>query len=202
MGSRLSGRRNCIIREEARRYKVITNGLKTEYGYFVRLNNLAIDNIEVETKKGLSLDEMLERAKNILVKSDGNYDEVCIVLDIDEQMGNKKERNNLNRFLENAEESKIPVYLSNESFEVWLLSHKIAVPKGVSKRKVATRLALKEGLLNDARRKDVVEEEITKKSILRALKEVSRLRRVYGDNILKSKPMTNVDLLVDKIKLK
>lgn len=198
----LSGRSNYERREEAKRFKVITNGTKTEVGYFIRLNRLSIDNIEVETKKGFSLDEMLELAQKIIARSNGGYDEVCIVLDIDGQMDTKKEKMKLNKFIEDAKNAKVPVYLSNESFEIWLLSHKITVPKNASKREIATKLALKEGLLDDERRKQVVEEEITVSSIARALVEALRLRKEYGKDIIKSKPTTDVDLLVRKIRLK
>lgn len=190
-------------REEARRFKVITNGVKTEAGYFVRLDKISIDNIEVETGRGkqFSLDGMLELAKKIILKSDGNYDEVCIVLDIDGQMDNKKEREKLKRFLEEAEKAGVPVYLSNESFEVWLLAHKITVSKKVSQRGIATSLAVEEGLLDGERSKWVVDEEITANSVKRALVEAMRLRRTYGDNILKDKPTTEVDLFVKKVRL-
>lgn len=198
----LIGRSNYERREEAKRFKVITNGTKTEVGYFIRLNRLSIDNIEVETKKGFSLDEMLELAQKIIARSNGGYDEVCIVLDIDGQMDTKKEKIKLNKFIEDAKNAKVPVYLSNESFEIWLLSHKITVPKNASKREIATKLALKEGLLDDERRKQVVEEEITVSSIARALVEALRLRKEYGKDIIKSKPTTDVDLLVRKIRLK
>ena len=198
----LIGRSNYERREEAKRFKVITNGTKTEVGYFIRLNRLSIDNIEVETKKGFSLDEMLELAQKIIARSNGGYDEVCIVLDIDGQMDTKKEKIKLNKFIEDAKNAKVPVYLSNESFEIWLLSHKITVPKNASKREIATKLALKEGLLDDERRKQVVEEEITVSSIARALVEALRLRKEYGKDITKSKPTTDVDLLVRKIRLK
>ena len=198
----LIGRSNYERREEAKRFKVITNGTKTEVGYFIRLNRLSIDNIEVETKKGFSLDEMLELAQKIIERSNGGYDEVCIVLDIDGQMDTKKEKIKLNKFIEDAKNAKVPVYLSNESFEIWLLSHKITVPKNASKREIATKLALKEGLLDDERRKQVVEEEITVSSIARALVEALRLRKEYGKDITKSKPTTDVDLLVRKIRLK
>ncbi len=198
----LIGRSNYERREEAKRFKVITNGTKTEVGYFIRLNRLSIDNIEVETKKGFSLDEMLELAQKIIARSNGGYDEVCIVLDIDGQMDTKKEKIKLNKFIEDAKNAKVPVYLSNESFEIWLLSHKITVPKNASKREIATKLALEEGLLDDERRKQVVEEEITVSSIARALVEALRLRKEYGKDITKSKPTTDVDLLVRKIRLK
>lgn len=190
-------------REEARRFKVITNGVKTEAGYFVRLDKISIDNIEVETGRGkqFSLDGMLELAKKIILKSDGNYDEVCIVLDIDGQMNNKKEREKLKRFLEEAEKAGVPVYLSNESFEVWLLAHKITVSKKVSQRGIAASLAIEEGLLDGERSKWVVDEEITANSVKRALVEAMRLRRIYGDNILKDKPTTEVDLFVKKVRL-
>ncbi len=198
----LIGRSNYERREEAKRFKVITNGTKTEVGYFIRLNRLSIDNIEVETKKGFSLDEMLELAQKIIARSNGGYDEVCIVLDIDGQMDTKKEKIKLNKFIEDAKNAKVPVYLSNESFEIWLLSHKITVPKNASKREIATKLALEEGLLDGERRKQVVEEEITVRSIARALVEALRLRKEYGKDITKSKPTTDVDLLVRKIRLK
>ena len=198
----LIGRSNYERREEAKRFKVITNGTKTEVGYFIRLNRLSIDNIEVETKKGFSLDEMLELAQKIIARSNGGYDEVCIVLDIDGQMDTKKEKIKLNKFIEDAKNAKVPVYLSNESFEIWLLSHKITVPKNASKREIATKLALEEGLLDGERRKQVVEEEITVRSIARALVEALRLRKEYGNDITKSKPTTDVDLLVRKIRLK
>ena len=198
----LIGRSNYERREEAKRFKVITNGTKTEVGYFIRLNRLSIDNIEVEAKKGFSLDEMLEFAQKIIARSNGGYDEVCIVLDIDGQMDTKKEKIKLNKFIEDAKNAKVPVYLSNESFEIWLLSHKITVPRNASKREIATKLALKEGLLDDERRKQVVEEEITVSSIARALVEALRLRKEYGKDITKSKPTTDVDLLVRKIRLK
>lgn len=195
-------RPNYKKREEAKRFKIITNGTKTEAGYFVRLNRLSTDNIEVETKKGFSLDEMLKSAQKIIAKSDGGYDEVCIVLDIDEQMDTKKEKARLKKFIENAKDAGVPVYMSNESFEIWLLSHKITVPKSASKREIATKLALKEGLLDGERRKEVVEEEITIGSVKHALMETSRLRKEYGEDITKSKPMTDVDLLVSRVRLK
>lgn len=198
----LANRLNYERREEAKRFKIITNGIKTETGYFVRLNRLSADNIEVETKKGFSLDEMLKLARRIIIRSNGSYDEVCIVLDIDGQMDTKKEKKKLYKFMEGAKSARVPVYLSNESFEIWLLSHKITVPRNASKREIATNIALREGLLNDERRKQVVEEEITASSITHALIEASRLRKEYGKEVTKSKPMTDVDLLVRKIRLK
>lgn len=141
----LSGRRR-----EARRFKVVTNGLKTELGYFVRLDKISSDVIEVEVEKGFSLGGMLDRAKRF---KDGGaeYDEVCIVLDVDEQMDNKRSSQNLKKFLEDAMAEGIPVYLSNESFEVWLVAHVMTVPKSAGKREEATRLALENGLLDGER---------------------------------------------------
>lgn len=194
------GPTGAVRRGEARRFKVITNGLKTEYQYFTVLNRLSLDVIEPETKKGLSLDDMLSLAEQFISRGGGNYDEVCIVLDIDDQMGSKRNRVNLEGFLEEAGAMNVPVYLSNESFEVWLLAHVVTVPKQAENRKVATSLAIQNGLLDNERRKNIVEGVITPESVSRALAEADRLRRTYGDRIMRHKPTTDVDKLVKKVR--
>lgn len=194
------GRMSEGHRREAKRFKIITDGLKTEEGYFVRLNELSFDTVETVTKKGFSLDEMLEEAKKI--KAFGaDYDEVCIVLDIDDRLKSRRSKRNLVSFLGDAENAGVPVYLSNESFEVWLLAHKMIVPKRAWKREEATKLAISSGLLDGERHKNVVFEEINSNNVRRALIENDRLRKAYGNNLLKSKPMTDVDKIVGKIEL-
>ena len=103
--------------------------------------------------------------------------------------------------LKTAWEAGVSVYLSNESFEVWLLAHAISVPKRAGKRAEATRLALKQGLLDDRRKKEVVADVISANSIRKALLEVKRLRKEYGGDVLRVKPMTDVDKIVEKVEL-
>ena len=187
-------------RREAKRIKVITDGLKTEFGYFTRLNQLSIDIVEPLARRGFSLDDMLSEAKKIK-ESGADYDEVCIAVDIDERLDSKRGRQNLEKFLETAREAGVPVYLSNESFEVWLLAHAISVPKRAGKRGEATRMALKQGLLDGRRKKEVVADAISVKSVQKALLEIRRLRKEYGEDVLRVKPMTDVDKMVEKIEL-
>lgn len=191
-----------IRQEQAKRYFVITNGVRTETDYFFWLNDIAYDTIDVKSDKGLSLDDMLEIAERIQKKVADDYDGIIIVLDIDDQLDSKKSKKNLKKFLAHAKAIGVTVCLSNESFEIWLLAHKVTVPKDAGDRKKATKQAISEGLLDPSNKKSIVDGALKGTDISHALKETSRLRRTYSENILKCKPGTDVDRFVGKVKLK
>ena len=93
------------------------------------------------------------------------------------------------------------VCLSNESFEIWLLAHKITIPKDVGNRKKAARQAIDEGILDPGNKKSIVGGALACSDIGHALREADRLRRTYSENILKRKPGTDVDKFVGRIRL-
>ena len=140
---------------------------------------------------------MLETA--IKIKKNSDYDEVSIVMDIDQARKDKKEKSNLIDFLTKAEEAGIPVYLSNECFEVWLDCHKITLSRQAAKRKEAQRLARECGMIYEDANKEVNDKEVTKENIERAIKEAARLRKIFGSDILKDAPTTDIDKLMSKI---
>lgn len=187
-------------REQAKRFLVITNGVRTESDYFYWLNNYAYDIIEVSTDSGLSLDDILDRAERAK-DAEEKYDGIAIVLDIDDQLNDKRSKKNLKQFLSRAKDLDALVCLSNESFEVWLLAHKTTVPKKAGERKVAQELAIQLKILDSKNKKSILDEALQPEDVSRALKEAIRLRKAYSKNILKRKPGTDADLFVGKIRL-
>lgn len=193
----LRGRGECKSRNERKRFKIVTNGILTEFGYFTYVGKIANDIIDIKPCHGKSLDEILGIA--IKIKNNSDYDEVDIVIDVDQARKDKKEQSNLIDFLAKAEEAGILVYLSNECFEVWLDCHKITLSRQAAKREEAQRLAIECGMIYEDAKKEVNVGEVTKKNIERAIKEAIRLRRAFGDNILKDAPTTDIDKLMSKI---
>ena len=89
--------------EVAKRYFVITNGTCTEADYFHWLNDCAYDNIEVYTKKGMSLNRMLEAVEEAKEASE-EYDGIVIVLDIDDRLDGKTSKKKLEKFLKRTKD--------------------------------------------------------------------------------------------------
>lgn len=183
----------------AKRFLVVTNGQKTERDYFDYLNRIAYDVIEVKTNgRGYSLEKMLDDAKAAIQSND--FDCVAIVMDVDEYKSSKKNIKKITDFMKEAEANGIEVYLSNESFEIWLCAHKIAISNKLKKREQAAKAAKEAGMTEGNRGKAVVESEITQENINKAINEVARLRKANKNKrSFFYKPSTDVDLLVRKI---
>ncbi len=181
------------------RFLIVTDGVVTERGYFERVKYLTRDSIRIVARSSKDIDELVNIA--LVMKSNSDYDFVAVVCDIDQRLQNNKTRETLERAIKLAEQNQIIICLSHESFEVWLLAHFGNVSSRAKERNQAQEMALKKGIVRGRDGKVVVREIITKESILVALKEVERMRKVYGSDILTSAPMTDVDMIVKKIRL-
>ncbi len=188
--------RDRCSREEANRYLVVTDGRITETSYFERLNRLSKDVIIVESVKHFK--DLVRVALRMM--SNGNYDSVFIVCDIDEHCKNANNRVSFEELLGEARKKHIIPLCSHESFEVWLLCHKMLVTAEARDRKNAQRMAEDLGLLRGKNAKLIADETVTVETIALASEEAKRLRRVYGDNVLDDGPTTDVDGLIDLLK--
>ena len=173
-------RDRSFFRDLCQRFLIVTDGVVTERGYFERVKYLTRDSIRIVARSSKDIDELVNIA--LAMKSNSDYDFVAVVCDIDQRLQNNKTRETLERAIKLAEQNQIIICLSHESFEVWLLAHFGNVSSRAKERNQAQEMALKE-------------------SILVALKEVERMRKVYGSDILSSAPMTDVDMIVKKIRL-
>ena len=192
-------RDRSFFRDLCQRFLIVTDGVVTERGYFERVKYLTRDSIRIVARSSKDIDELVNIA--LAMKSNSDYDFVAVVCDIDQRLQNNKTRETLERAIKLAEQNQIIICLSHESFEVWLLAHFGNVSSRAKERNQAQEMALKKGIVRGRDGKVVVGEIITKGSILVALKEVERMRKVYGSDILSSAPMTDVDMIVKKIRL-
>lgn len=194
-------RQDIPERELRRRFKVFTDGLETEKHYFNDLNQIAYDVIGVEAKNSADIDKLVNEA--IKCRDNGDYDEVCVVCDIDERLKSPKTKKKLLTALRVARENEIPVYLSHESFDIWLLAHFSIVPACAQDRTQAKQLLVSKGVMIGANHKRFKSEYITTESVKRAKSESARLRKAYnGKNILDpTGPVTDVDQLIKKIRI-
>ena len=188
-----------FFRGLCQRLLIVTDGVVTERGYFERVKYLTRDSIRIVARSSKDIDELVNIA--LVMKSNSDYDFVAVVCDIDQRLQNNKTRETLERAIKLAEQNQIIICLSHESFEVWLLAHFGNVSSRAKERNQAQEMALKKGIVRGRDGKVVVREIITKESISVALKEVERMRKVYGSDILTSAPMTDVDMIVKKIRL-
>jgi len=185
------------MRNEAKRFLIVTDGTLTEVTYFERLNQLSDD--VIVAKKVQHFGDLVEKACEM--KDNGNFDKVFIVCDIDEHCSNPRSRKAFEAMLVEAAQFDIEVVCSNEAFEIWILAHKEAVPSTAKSRKVVQTLAKQAGLLTGNNAKLVVAREITSGRVNKACQEAKRLRRAYGSNILEDGPLTEVDKIVDRLNL-
>ncbi len=191
--------RKSLKKAPAKRFFIITNGPATESDYFNYLKAISYDVLDVNTRnRGYGLGDMLADA--LSTKRDGDYDYVVVVIDVDDYLKSKKNKNNLNNFISDCNNNGIEVFLSNESFEVWLCAHKKELSNKLAKRSMAAKIASELGITTGNDNKHVVKSEITKQSVQHAIKEVARHRKINKNkDVLKYKPSTDVDLLVSKI---
>lgn len=180
-----------------KRFLIITDGIITEQGYFERIKRLTRDSIRIVSRSSKDIDKLVELA--IKMKDNSDYDHVAIVCDIDQRLQSKKSKKTLIDAISKAERNNIIVSLSNESFEIWLLAHFCRIENVMKNREQAQKIAIKQGIVRGRDGKEIVADRITKDSISVAIKEIERLRGIYGNDIITSAPMTDVDKLVSKI---
>lgn len=191
-----SSRKPRDHRKLRKRFLIVTDGMITEQGYFERIKQLAYDSIKV-VARNKDIDKLVELAKAIKEKSD--YDTVAMVCDIDQRLQNEKSKKTLMHAISVAEKNGIIMCMSHESFEIWLLAHLGQVKSSMKNRAQAHDACIKKGIMKGSNGKEIVAEKITRDSILAAMAEVKRLRNTYGDSILVSAPMTEVDKIMSKI---
>jgi len=194
-------RKNIPKREPRKRFKVFTDGIETEKNYFNDLNRIAYDVIDVKAKNSADIDKLVDEA--IKCRDNGDYDEVCVVCDIDERLKSPKTKGKLLAALRKAQENDIPVYLSHESFDIWLLAHFGVVPACAQNRTQASQLLISKAVMTGAHHKRFKSDFISAPSVKQAKSECTRLRKAYrGKNILEpTGPVTDVDQLIKKIRI-
>ena len=182
-----------------KRFLIVTDGTITEQGYFERIKRLTHDSIKIISRGSKDIDKLVELA--IKMKNNSDYDYVAIVCDIDQRLQSEKSKKTLANAVSNARRNNVIVSLSNESFEIWLLAHFCQVKSAMKNREQARNAAIKKGIVKGRDGKEIVADKITKESIFAAMAEIRRLRGIYGEDIIVSAPMTDVDKLVAIINL-
>ncbi len=182
------------------KFKIFTDGVETEKNYFIDLNKIVPNIIDI-TAKNEDVDKLVNLA--IAYKQseqyDGEYDEVCIVCDIDERLKSRKSAISLKNAILLAKQNGINIYLSNESFEVWILAHFGPVPSEAQNRTKASHLLKSMKVMTGAKSKRLLEKYLTAESVKTAIKNCKSLRNAYnceGDILNASGPATDVDKLV------
>lgn len=196
-------RRAIKNRPARRRFKIFTDGTETEKNYFEELNKIVPNVIDI-TAKNVDVDKLVNLAIKYRQSEhyDAEYDEVCIVCDIDERLKTKKSKTTLAEALSLAEQGGVKVYLSNESFDIWLLAHLGPVPADAQSRKKASRILKEKGVMLGANNKRFQSKYIADEFIAPAIKTCLQLRKTYGregDVQRALGPMTDVDILVKSI---
>lgn len=182
-----------------KRYLIVTDGLLTESGYFEKLKPLVNDALEIVAKNkdvDILVAEVVRRMKR------SSYDESFIVCDIDERLKHKTSKKKLIDAIGEAGKNGVKVCLSNESFEIWLLAHKVKVSSADGSRGSAHARAVKLGIVCGNNGKEVGDGIMTKDNIQKAIIEAERLKAVYGGDALTSNPNTDVHELVAKLDFK
>ena len=187
-------------RKENKRILIVTDGVVTETGYFCRVRDISCDVIDIVPRSSKNTRELINLAIN---RRDGvsiKYDFVAVVCDVDDKLDTEKSRKQLEKDEKYAKENNVFLCLTNQSFEVWLIAHIQRVPSDAGERKKASNIAKQLGIVTGKRGKVVVANKIDKNTIRQASDEAKRLRKVYGSNIMSSKPITYVDVVIDIIK--
>lgn len=198
-----TSRRAIANRLVRRRFKIFTDGTETEKNYFEDLNKITSNVIDV-TSKNVDIDKLVDLAIKYQQSEqyDADYDEVCIVCDIDERLKTRKSKTSLLEALSIAKKNNIKTYLSNESFDVWLLAHFGLMSADMQNRTKAGRALKTKGVMTGAKDKRFQRKYITDESVTLAIKTCSQLRKTYGKECAiqdASGPMTDVDILVKSI---
>ena len=174
----IKGRGKRSTRKEATRLLIVTDGLLTEPTYFEHINHLTKDVVKVHRDNA-----------------------VFVVCDIDARLEQQSTRNELDRAIAAAQKCNVRVILSHACIEVWLLCHVLdSIPSTVRDRTIARQLAKRYNIITGRKNKETNTTKITKQSIQRALEVAEKLRRTYGSDPTKNGPLTDVDIVMRRLR--
>ena len=196
----IKGRGKGSTRKEATRLLIVTDGLLTEPTYFEHINHLTKDVVKVH-RDNANIGDLVEKAAFLQSRAGNKYDAVFVVCDIDARLEQQSTRNELDRAIAAAQKCNVRVILSHACIEVWLLCHVLdSIPSTVRDRTIARQLAKRYNIITGRKNKETNTTKITKQSIQRALEVAEKLRRTYGSDPTKNGPLTDVDIVMRRLR--
>ena len=113
-------------RPARKRVFIFCEGQETEYNYIHKLkieDEIKLKStVRVQKGKGGSRHQIVQDAVKKKTRFENDFDEFWCVMDV-ERLQSQEHREDLNKAIQIANDHKISLFLSNPTFEVWLLSH-------------------------------------------------------------------------------